>query len=312
METRLYALRDVEARLLALEDQRANGIEDHLRGNKRRRVSTHGGPDLPDHGVLRPALPEYPRYSTVDSTSPAAAPTHRTNDTLVFTDEGGRSSGILVEPPLLHTASACQMLHSWPRLRVCVDDDVDPLKILQKTDEEHPLLDEKLNGPFDRLELDLRMLVDELDFHSEIHRMPAAIRYLFETGLCIDKESMIGTVRDRHGYGGSTLEQLKALGMAVWVVLSMALPIYGQRRSDPELEEREHTALNWAAQRCLRLALERYATAHYDTLSERVALPLALAYSLVYYWARPFQALEVLQSIDVKLKRWCLRAPDDP
>lgn len=296
----LSRLADVEARLKALEGEKAEDANDEeAKSRKRARV-----------GCER-AQVNYPSSQTESRTPPQLRPYQLQQQS---TSRGEREAIELGEPPVLHTASACQMLHSWPRLRVCLDDNVDPLSFLRKADQEQPV-----SSVDPGISLDCGIVMRAVDeFYSHLGTLPETIQYLFETGLCLDHRAMVNWCR-RAYHDRLEIGALGRLHLSQLVVLAMAFRIYDA--TDPGLEHVETdmprgevkiSDVSKAAQATLWYALNQQHNIHDAYFPSSVALSLALAYSLTYFWARPFQAMEILHGIDTKLKRWSIRAPDDP
>lgn len=215
-------------------------------------------------------------------------------------DEGGTRGAVAARPPVLHTASGHQILHSWPRIRVCLTEPgLEPLGFLEAADAADPFLrdtPETLRA--------WQLVRPAADFYGELDTLPAPLAYLFEVYGEFGREAIL---RELSVMEQGVVVELRGLTVAQLVVFSMALWTYGGSLGD---DGSTVSATSRAAFACLKFALDKQWTLLTAT-RDRVVLALALAYGLVYYWARPFHALGLLQSVISTMKRWSVRQPDD-
>lgn len=201
----------------ALEDERANEGE---RARKRARWSVVDGPaqaspsiQLSQVDQLQPSQSHHvnqfqsPQPNHLKQHQPYQ-PQRPNNDTA-----SRKKSVRLGEPPIVHTASAFQMLHSWPRPRVCLDNELTRSASYNEQAE-----DPKGDCGFHYYE-------PIEAFYQDLPQLPLAMQFLFETSPWLGKGALDKQVR-KHESEVLSVEGLKSLDTASWIVLSMALRIY--------------------------------------------------------------------------------------
>lgn len=227
----------------------------------------------------------------------------------------GESESVRYEPaialaPTFHTASGHQMIYSWPRLRLCLSSYGNSLAFLADADEQGPFLADHSTGH--------RFNPRESSFSSEssLLRVWQVTAILESFNNRRDKPLLILTALLDAYVGfkqGDFMEYLHARNESLIVCpddlsLPYATLLCLALASDvvPFLSDQLATSSLY-----LNSILQRQWTL-WNKIHERIAVSLALAYCLLYTWARPFHALGVLQSVKPAIKRMAVRVKSDP
>ncbi|KAL1864271.1 hypothetical protein VTK73DRAFT_6002 [Phialemonium thermophilum] len=216
-------------------------------------------------------------------------------------------------PPQLHTAAAYKLLHCWPRIRLNLSiPGVVPETYLADYDHSDPLLLEWTTGA--------RRAVPPLmvwqaahameGFYGSTHRLPVYFSYLFDHYPPLSSDGL-----DRGSLARSAVEgisqraavvDLQLLSIPQLLVLSMAM-----RTVDAEPLDMDPAHMMALAEASCAMALQKQWLLRSGPDEDLVPMLLALSYYLAYFWARPFHALGVLQSIAPAIKHMHVRQPDD-
>lgn len=215
------------------------------------------------------------------------------------------------------------MVHSWPRLRLCLSSHGNPLNFLADADRREPLFGElaqetNLGTPEPSSSSHLVpnwRLIQVLDSFDAIRdSLPSTLRLLLDA--C-------------NGFGqGSLLQLLDSTNRSSTINPTNLSLRHMSRLStiDPINLSVQHAILIHLAVSCLSLQdlPNQQTTASiyfksvldrqwmlWNTVHERIAISAAIAYCLVNTWARPLHALGALQSAMPSLERMAVRAKND-
>ncbi len=219
--------------------------------------------------------------------------------------EGSESIGC---PPDLHTASAHQMVHSWPRIRLCLTlANIDPLVYLARSDAEDPLLLQTDVCGAHVPRLTVRQATDALgNIYDFADDLPVELAYLFKYYGGLGRRHVLEELSTSYPIGDSLLDPSQ-LSIPQLLVISIALKSW----SLAEVENTDQSAVWELSAIYMATCLNKQWTLLTAT-EDRIALSLAMASSLVYYWSRPFHALGLLQSIHETIKRLHIKQPNNP
>lgn len=208
------------------------------------------------------------------------------------------------------------MLHCWPRIRLNLTvPGIVSTTYLAEADAEDPVLLQTPTSNRDTAQVFLWRLVELLDefYGPRVLALPVFISELFGSCPTLDRQYIIHSLIDLHSPDGGTtfedssvaidlhhlsIQHLLVLSLAKWSVVDSAL------RSDSAAPTPTSAVF-------FTLALEKQWMLLSYSDEVRVPLVLLAAYCLFYYWARPFHALGLLQSIDSAMKCYSLRNPGD-
>lgn len=208
----------------------------------------------------------------------------------------GTDSPAATSPPAFHTASAQQMIHSWPRVRLSLASYGNPLSFLANADGSDPSFT-KQGRDADHLDLSqARSAIGRLHEHQS--DMPLLLLLILESHdwFPSDRVHLQTLSGDSSDVSPDNLTLPSIMGLCLALV-SQGLP---------ELPD-QHAVIECYFQSILQRQWMMWVAVH-----ERVAVSIAVAYCLLYYWARPLHALGALQSVSVTLKRTSLRLKQDP
>ena len=217
----------------------------------------------------------------------------------------------LSSPPDLHTASAYKMLHCWPRIRLNL---TVPNLISQTYLAEYDQADTGLveaNAALDLPSLMLWQVGRALEeFYDSINLWPIYFTDLVHSYSGLSRHHVISSLTEHCAPEGVSqhvaIVELNKLSVSQLLVLSIAL----RTIDGTSIHLNSSTLLNTAAVSCAT-ALKKQWTLHSGSNEELIPLILTMAYTLLQFWARPFHALGILQSIDPAIKHFSLRHPDD-
>ncbi|KFA73502.1 hypothetical protein S40288_05775, partial [Stachybotrys chartarum IBT 40288] len=179
----------------------------------------------------------------------------------------------LATPPEIHTAAAVKMLYGWPRIRLNLSRPSPPANgYLEEFDEQDPLL-LQTGASMQQPAQDTTVL---LFWHSAIP----------DSAIAID------------------FAQMPALQL---LIISLAL-----RCADASSFDVEDTVLLSIASKAITASLQEAWKTLSSTEEERILLGLLTAYTLVFFWARPFHALGCLQSTEPLLENALRKKRDEP
>lgn len=200
--------------------------------------------------------------------------------------------------PDLHTASAQQMLHSWPRIRLSLTlENVEPLEYLAEADAEDLLLIQAkvphLTPP---------QVVRALEnLYDSIEALPVEIIYLFRSYDGLSQRRVLNELIQMYASSDSLVGP-QQLSIAQLVTISVAIC-----SSIPTvIDGLEDNATQVLSAEYFNMALSKSWTL-LTTTEDRIALSLLMAYCLAYYWARPFHALGLLQSLHAVIGRFSFK-----
>jgi hypothetical protein len=199
------------------------------------------------------------------------------------------------------------MVHSWPRLRLCLSPHGNPLEFLADADRREPLFGElaqeaNLGTPKPSLSSHLLknwQVIQVLDSFDAIRdSLPSTLRLLLDA--C-------------NGFGQGSLRQLldstsrsstiDPTSLSIQHAILIHLAVSCQSLQD--LSSQQTTASIY-----FKSVLDRQWML-WNTVHGRIAISAATAYCLVNTWARPLHALGALQSAMPSLERMAVRAKND-
>jgi hypothetical protein len=208
------------------------------------------------------------------------------------------------------------MLHCWPRIRLNLTvPGLVSTTYLAEADAEDPVLLQTPTSNRDSAQVFLWQLVELLDgfYDSCVSALPVFISELFGSCPTLSRQYILDSLVDLHPPdGGATSRDstvaidLHRLSIQHLLVLSLAKWSFG----DPALQS-DSAAPAAISAVFFTLALEKQWMLLSYPDEVRVPLVLLAAYCLFYYWARPFHALGLLQSIDLAMKCCSVRNPGD-
>jgi hypothetical protein len=191
------------------------------------------------------------------------------------------------------------MLHSWPRIRLCLTlPGFNYLGFLADADEAEPFLPETSSHHVVAPRLGAWQVLEAIErFYGEAHKLPVALAALLDLYDDFHRSKVLeGLLASDH----DAVIEPSSLSIAQLLVLSMALKSQHDVKGD----------LADAALAYFSIVMSRQWTL-LTAKMDRVVLSLVITHCLVHYWLRPFHALGLLQSLGPTLKRMSMRCPDD-
>lgn len=248
-----------------------------------------------DLSVLARIADAEARLQALESQTPSSFP-HRASSDVV-----GKASCEVASPPQFHTAAAHQMIHSWPRLRLCLSDLENPLSFLADADAGEPMFSEDelqpgTNDPDPSLLVScwqMREITQAL--HNSFDNMPLLPATLLHAYEGFDLSHILRDL-DCQLPTQPILPDVLPLSHATVLCLALCCQTF------PALTDQNTTVKLY-----LKSILQRQWTL-LNTTHQRLAIGIAVAYCLLHGWARPFHALGVLQSVKHSLERLAIRA----
>ena len=225
---------------------------------------------------------------------------------------GSPKPPLLSTAPDLHTASAYKMLHYWPRIRLNLTaPGIVSTSYLAEADAADPvLLQTPTSGP-DAPQPPLWQLVRLVEefYSSSVEKLPVCILEVFDSCPALGAHYVLNGLAqlyppDAVSQHSATVD-LHRLSIAQLLVVSLA------KRSSNDSAMQSDSATTAISAVSFTIALQKQWMLMSSSDEERLPLALLAAYCLFYYWARPFHALGLLQSVDPAIKRYSLRHPDD-
>lgn len=224
------------------------------------------------------------------------------------TSQGGQDLALSIIPDL-HTASAQKMLHCWPRIRLNLTlPGVISTTYLSESDvADHALL-ETITSSHDAPQILLWQLADAIDhfYGNSLAELPLFIPGLFDICALLSRDCVMSSFTpEPHSANNAsphtTTIDFEVLSIAQLLVISLA-----KRSMANEMVTDTPTARSISAH-AFTIALQKQWVLLSRPDEERVPLVLLTAYCLVHFWARPFQALGLLQAIDPAIKGYSLK-----
>ncbi|KAE9366820.1 hypothetical protein N431DRAFT_548543 [Stipitochalara longipes BDJ] len=180
--------------------------------------------------------------------------------------------------PDLHTAAGHKILQYWPRLRVKLTLGLEPFTFLKAADEEDALLKGLVLAAEQEFEL-LPIIWSLENFYENLFEFPLSLVDLLKTTL-----------------------NLRECSIEFLLLQTVAARLMATNAVDPALPSSET---------CFKLALE--SSWKFSSKSDEYAIPLALCFAhiLLYFFARPFHTLGMLQAIKPGVDRFDKRRSND-
>lgn len=211
--------------------------------------------------------------------------------------------------PDLHTASAQKMLHCWPRIRLNLTlPGVISTTYLSESDAaDHALLDTIISS-HDAPQIFLWQVADAIDhfYGTSLAELPLFILELFDICALLSRDSIMSSftpepLSPNNISPHTTIIDFDRLSIAQLLVLSLVKTSVADDMVTDTSPARSISA------HAFTIALQKQWVLLSRPDEERVPLVLLTAYCLVYFWARPFHALGLLQAIDPAIKGYSLK-----
>lgn len=234
---------------------------------------------------------------------------HRAVSTLV--NEASAPENGLTKPPELHTAAGCKLLQCWPHIRLNnTIPNITAHTYLSEADESDPLLLQSSSLPTSLGLWQISRAIEEL-YDTGLPHLPLSISELLYHCPGLSKQTILLELEERFSFGS-------VAGKSTAVDIEMLLPRHALILSIA-LRSASHASLDTDQTNMTDIAAATFATAlknQWLILSnpdeEGIPLTLLSACSFLTFWARPFHALGMLQSIDPALRGFCLRHKSNP
>ncbi|KAF7550954.1 hypothetical protein G7Z17_g5366 [Cylindrodendrum hubeiense] len=211
--------------------------------------------------------------------------------------------------PDLHTASAQKMLHCWPRIRLNLTlPGVISTTFLRESDAADPWLLETATSSHDAPQIFLWQVADAMDhFYAMSYTdLPLFVSELFDLCKPLSHSSIMRSFTPESpspntGSPHSAPIDFERLSIPQLLLLSLAKTQLADDMVTDNSSARSVPA------HAFTIVLQKQWVLLSQPDEERVPLVLMTAYCLVYFWARPFHALGLLQAIDPAIKGYSLK-----
>lgn len=222
--------------------------------------------------------------------------------------QGGRDPALSTIPDL-HTASAQKMLHCWPRIRLNLTlPGVISTTYLSESDvADHALL-ETITSSHDAPQILLWQVAEAIDhfYGNSLAELPLFIPELFDICALLSRDCVMSSFTPEphspnNGSPHTTTIDLERLSIAQLLVFSLA------KTSMADDMVTDTSPTKSISAHAFTIALQKQWLLLSRPDEERVPLVLLTAYCLAHFWARPFQALGLLQAIDPAIKGYSLK-----
>lgn len=213
---------------------------------------------------------------------------------LAMDSTGARPAVVAV--PHFHTASAENMLHCWPRIRLNLAvPNVGSTAYLAEFDQ---IDDDGWSEAGPASQLLTSQVIDAINhfYNDLLPGFPLLVADLFSIPPALEHLSVLGNLPPE-----SRPLKLHELSVAQLLVLSLA-----SAAAAGSMEAHEPPVRDLSAQ-AMTIALQKQWQLVSRPDEERIPLLLLTAYALVYFSARPFHALSLLQAVDVAIKASSLK-----
>ncbi|KAL6415895.1 hypothetical protein AUP68_00101 [Ilyonectria robusta] len=230
------------------------------------------------------------------------------NGTSQGPSQGGQDLALSTIPDL-HTASAQKMLHCWPRIRLNLTlPGVISTTYLSESDAADHALLETITSSHDSPQILLWQVANAIDhfYGTSLAELPLFIPELFDICALLSRDCVISRLTPEplspnNASPHTTTIDLERLSIAQLLVLSLAKTSMADDMVTDTPPARSISA------HAFTIALQKQWVLLSRPDEERVPLVLLTAYCLVHFWARPFQALGLLQAIDPAIKGYSLK-----
>jgi hypothetical protein len=199
--------------------------------------------------------------------------------------------------PDLHTAAGHKILQYWPRLRVKLTLDLEPLTFLKVADYEDTFLTGLVLGA--KQEFEIQAIVQALEnFYENIFDLPLAILDLLKTSPYLSKEHILEPLYELH----QSLLNLRECSIEFLLIETIAVSFIATGSA-----ENSHPT----PEICFKLALESFWKIYAEKDEYAIPLTLCFVQILLYFFARPFHALGMLQASKPAIDRFEKRRSGD-
>ncbi|KAH7129233.1 hypothetical protein EDB81DRAFT_808912 [Dactylonectria macrodidyma] len=210
--------------------------------------------------------------------------------------------------PDLHTASAQKMLHCWPRIRLnlTLPEMVSTTYLRESDAADKILLETNHEAP----QMLLREIVDAIGrFYDSASfcTLPILISELFDVCTILGHDTVLDSLHTESISSSTDHDELFITFEGLTIPQLLVLSLATASAADDMM--RDDSSARTLSAHAFVIALQKQWVLLSLPDEERVPLVLLTACCLVYFWARPFHALGLLQSIDPAVKGYSLKHP---
>ncbi|KAN0092135.1 hypothetical protein V8E51_017982 [Hyaloscypha variabilis] len=202
--------------------------------------------------------------------------------------------------PDLHTAAGHKILQYWPRLRVKLTLDLEPLTFLKVADEEDTYLTGLVLGAEQEFEL-LPIIRSLENLYDNLLDLPLSLIDLLKTSQYFFKEHILEPLYEGRGEHQMVLD-LRHCSIELLLLRTVAVRSVATDAADSALPSSET---------CFKLALESFWKLQSKSDDSVIPLTLCFAHIHLYFFARPFHALGMLQAVTPAIHRFDKRRSGD-